>query len=113
MSRHEEIRNAFRQQSKWCSQLGSPFTSLLMAVFADHLDDTSRTGHAILNWAGAADALSDAVPLRLAGALHALVRQGRLPELATLYPPNPLPDLIWRLTAYAIRSLMGLLITTA
>ena len=27
-----------------------------------------------------------------AGALDALVRRGRLPDLARLYPPNPLPE---------------------
>ena len=85
------IRDAFRQQSRWCARLGSPFTSLLMSVFAEHLDETSQTGRAILNWSGSADPLGDAVPLRLAGALHALVRGGQLPGLAALYPPNPLP----------------------
>lgn len=91
MTRDHEIRLAFAQQSEWCARLGSPFTSLLMEVLGEHLDETTRTGQAILNWQGAANALNDAVPLRLAGALHALVREGRLPELADLYPPNPLP----------------------
>ena len=92
MTRHDEIRQAFRQQSIWCEELGSAFTSLLMEVMAEHLDETTLTGRTVLNWEGEADALNDAVPLRLAGTLHAIVRQGRLPELARLYPPNPLPD---------------------
>lgn len=91
MTRQDEIRRAFKQQSEWCSRLGSPFTALLMDVLGEDLDETSKTGRAILNWEGAANALSDAVPLRLAGALHAMVRAGRLPELTPLYPPNPLP----------------------
>lgn len=86
------IREAFRQQSQWCDRLGSPFTALLMAVLGDHLDETTRTGRDILNWDGAPNALADAVPLRLAGALHAKVRAGRLPKLAECYPPHPLPD---------------------
>ncbi len=45
-----------------------------------------------MTWHGQPDAHGDAVPLRLAGALHALVRCGILPDLAALYPPNPLPD---------------------
>ena len=55
------------------------------------LDRSSATGRAVLDWEGPPDALGDAVPLRLAGALHGLVRAGRLPALAKLYPPNPLP----------------------
>ncbi len=86
------IRFAFRQQSEWCAKLGSPFTSLLMSVLAEHLDDGTQTGRAILAWGDRADAMADAVPLRLAGALHGAVRAGRLPELARCYPPNPLPD---------------------
>lgn len=92
MNRHDEIRQTFKQQSVWCEELGSAFTSLLMDVLADHLDEATRTGRTVLNWQGDADALNDAVPLRLAGALHALVRQERLPDLARLYPPNPMPE---------------------
>ncbi|MDH3742882.1 MAG: DUF2332 domain-containing protein, partial [Hyphomicrobiales bacterium] len=46
----------------------------------------------VLDWPGPPDALGDAVALRLAGALHGLVRRGRLPGLAQLYPPNRLPQ---------------------
>lgn len=45
-----------------------------------------------MDWPGKPDALGDSVPLRLAGALHALVRRGRLPDLAGLFPPNPVPQ---------------------
>ncbi len=92
MNQHDIIRDAFRQQSQWCARLGSPFTSLLMSVFAEHLDETTQAGRALLNWDGSADPLGDAVSLRLAGALHALVRRGELPDLAALYPPHPLPS---------------------
>ncbi|MEO1018427.1 MAG: DUF2332 family protein, partial [Pseudomonadota bacterium] len=44
------------------------------------------------DWDGPPDAMGDSVPLRLAGALHALVRRGRVPDLAKLYPPHALPD---------------------
>ncbi len=91
MEDENAIRDAFRQQSDWCAKLGSPFTSLLMGVLADHLDDSTQTGKAILAWGDGADAMADAVPLRLAGALHAAVRAGRLPEIANCYPPLPLP----------------------
>ncbi len=67
------------------------FTARLIGGLAQRLDRGTRCGQRILDWQGPPDALGDAVPLRLAGALHALVRRGRLPELASMYPPNALP----------------------
>jgi hypothetical protein len=54
------------------------------------LDRRSATGERILSWPGDPSPSADVLPLRLCGGLHALVRAGRLPELALLYPPNPL-----------------------
>jgi hypothetical protein len=97
-------RAAFAQQATWCRKLGSPFTGLLCELLALHLDRSTATGRRVLDWHGRADALADAVPLRLAGALHALVREGRLPDLAALYPPRPLPapERLWAAVAAAL-----------
>ena len=58
----------------------------LMAALGARLDKSTRSGTHILEWdGGAPDAREDAVPLRLAGALHSLVREGRLPELYEIY----------------------------
>jgi hypothetical protein len=64
----------------------------LCALLGERLDRTTETGRRVLDWPGKADAFSDAVPIRLAGGLHALVRRGGAPGLAACYPPNPLPD---------------------
>lgn len=93
MTQEAEIRNAFQDQARWCAALGSPFTARLMQAMAECLNRRSEAGRRILGWDGRADALGDAVPLRLAGALNHLVRKGRLAELARLYPPNQLPSL--------------------
>jgi len=85
------VRRAFADQAKWCAKLGSPFTARLVAGLSQNLDRSSKTGKTILEWSGVPDAMGDSVPLRLAGALHALVRAGKLPKLAELYPPHPLP----------------------
>ena len=71
------VREAFAKQAGWCRQLGSPFTALLCESLRDRLDRTTATGARVLDWSG--DAVMDALPLRLTGALHALVRRGRLP----------------------------------
>lgn len=98
------VRAAFAQQATWCRELGSPLTGLLMEVVGRNLDRSTRIGARILDWPGRADAGHDALTLRLAGGLHALVRRGRLPDLAGLYPPNPMPDgpALWRAVAAAL-----------
>ncbi len=92
MQNEAEIRATFAKQAVWCEQLGSPLTARLMQGLGAALDRSTQTGRRVLDWQGRADALGDAVALRLAGALNALVRCGRLPELAAYYPPNELPD---------------------
>lgn len=92
MCQEEQIRDSFAKQAIWCEQLGSPLTARLMAGLGARLDQSTKTGRRILGWKGQADALGDAVALRLAGALNALVQSGRLPDLAALYPPHDLPD---------------------
>jgi hypothetical protein len=56
------------------------------------LSRNTGLGRRVLDWPGPPDALHDNVPLRVTGGLHALVRCGKTPALAKLYPPAPLPD---------------------
>jgi hypothetical protein len=86
------VRQAFAEQAEVCAKLGSEFTGRLCDILARVLDQTTATGRRVLGWRGPPDALHDNVPLRLTGALHALVRSGKAPNLARLYPPAPLPD---------------------
>lgn len=88
MKSEKNIRSSFEIQAGWCAKLGSPFTALLLRGLGQNLDRTTKTGQRILDWVGVPDASGDALALRLAGALHMLVRADRLPELAALYPPN-------------------------
>ncbi|HHB83167.1 MAG TPA: DUF2332 family protein, partial [Devosia sp.] len=92
MTREEKVRESFATQAHWCSKLGSPFTARLLEQLGQKLDHSTQTGRMLLGWKGISHGTSDAIALRLAGALHGLVRAGRLSELAALYPPNPLPD---------------------
>ncbi len=92
MSNEILVRKAFADQAKWCEKLGSPFTARLVAGLGQDLDRSSRAARTILDWSGPPNAMGDSVPLRLAGALHALVRAKKLPKLAKSYPPHPLPD---------------------
>jgi hypothetical protein len=101
----DDVRRAFASQVAACERLGSPFTSRLCAVLGSRLDRSSEVGRAVLDWPGASpDALGDALPLRLAGALHALARRGVAPRLSAVYPPNPLPspDALWEAVSAAL-----------
>jgi hypothetical protein len=86
------VRDAFAAQAQACRERGSPFTGLLCEVLGRVLDRSTGVGRRVLDWSGRPDARGDSVPLRVAAGLHALVRRGRLPQLAGLYPPHPMPE---------------------
>ncbi len=79
----ERIRAAFRQQADMCRAAGSPLTAEVLVALADVLGASPRTGARILAWEG--DPITDALPLRLTGGLHALARSGKDAALGDLY----------------------------
>jgi hypothetical protein len=80
------LATAWSAQIAWCDRNGAPFTArVLEAAWQDWLADGALR-ELMPKWDG--DARADAVPLRVAGALHALVLDGRDPALAALYPPQ-------------------------
>ncbi|MCF6344175.1 MAG: DUF2332 domain-containing protein [Devosiaceae bacterium] len=88
MDKEAIIRQSFALQAKFCADLGSPFTANLLEGLGKNLNRLTKTGRTILDWDGQPDAFGDAIALRLAGALHGLVRSGQLPKLAKFYPPH-------------------------
>lgn len=96
------VRAAFRHQAAVCAELGSPFTGRLCSLVADRLAPGSPAAERVLDWPGDPSNRADALPLRLAGALHGLVLEGRDPGLAAAYPPHdPDDDALWRAVAAA------------
>jgi PTH1 family peptidyl-tRNA hydrolase len=79
------ILDALRQAAESCEELGSPFTARLLRCLGEDLTPEGPLGPRLWAWAGARD---EAVPLRLAGGLHALVLSGAAPALAAAYPPH-------------------------
>jgi len=77
---------AWQRQISWCNAGGSPFTArVLEAALADwHAGGALRD--LLPEWPG--DAGADALPLRVAGALHAMTLDGSDAALAALYPPQ-------------------------
>lgn len=78
------LHDALRQQARWCEQLGSPFTVRLMHALC------AAPAQRLPPWEG--DAVADAVPLRLAAALHALVLRHQDAALAALWPSAATSD---------------------
>jgi len=86
-------KRAFEQQAEWCRALGSELTALVLDAAVTCLDDSTATGRMICNWPDDAGPMKDVVPLRLTGALHAMVASGKAAALAEAYPPHDLPAL--------------------
>lgn len=83
-----QVLASFATQVTACESLGSPFTARVVAACQANLNRTTDVGRKILDWPGDPTPRGDAVALRLAGALHALVMSGRAPALAACYPPE-------------------------
>lgn len=115
MNDDDALLEAFRDQVRWCDQLGSPFTARLLAWLADDWRAGGPMRTLLPAWTAGPPA-QDLVPLRLAGAVHALALSGRHPELAALYPPaadafdaDALPPLLRRLLADEVAHLRSFL----
>ncbi len=74
---------SFATQAAYCEANGAPLTAALCRGLAAAIDNTTRTGAAVLAWPG--HPVHDALPLRLASAVHGLWRAGATPTLAALF----------------------------
>jgi hypothetical protein len=79
----DDLRTAWTKQYHYCETMGSPFTaSVLRAAWADR-EAGGALAQLLPDWPG--DPWTDAVPLRVAGALHAVALSRRDQTLAALY----------------------------
>jgi len=96
------ITAAFRDQATSCAALGSPFTAQLCWVIGERLEAGTPLADLLLAWPGDITSRGQSVPLRVAGALHALRLLGRA-GLATVYPPNTVDDdALWKAVRQAM-----------
>ena len=85
-----KLAEAFRYQARACASLGSPFMERLCLALADILRPGSPLTDRLFDWPGDLSPRAESVPLRVAGALHALRLRGDA-GLAAVYPPQA-PD---------------------
>jgi hypothetical protein len=106
MATLSEIVQSFRTQAGWCDRLGSPFTARLLECAAVDLERAGSLNDLVGVWPG--DPVADALPLRFAGALHALVLSSTAPGLAATYPPQlsapPDAAVLWPAVLAAVRA---------
>ena len=96
MDRESVVRASFERQAMACEDLGSPFTARLCRHAAARLDRAGPVGRVILDWPDDPTGTGDALALRLAGGLHALVLSHRDDGLAAAYPPHEVADgVLW------------------
>ncbi len=81
------------QQSASCTALGSPFMGQLLFLLADSWRKSGNLADFCASFEGDIGPSGYSLPLRLAGALHALVLTGRDPDLAAVYPPHETTDI--------------------
>lgn len=100
----DRVAEAFEFQSKACAELGSPFMGRLMALFAQEPWPKGLIRDRVFGWPGDLGPRFQSVPLRLAGALHALVLQGHS-GLRAVYPPADVSDAaLWGAVSAALVS---------
>jgi hypothetical protein len=87
-----KLKAAFHEQAKSCAALGSPFMERLMNLLARHWPDDTALAQRFAHWEGDISATAAALPLRVAGGLHALVLMARDANLAAVYPPHIVDD---------------------
>lgn len=80
----DETLRSLRVQSVACAQLGSSMYAGLFSALADDYESGGPT-HALL-YGRSETPIHDAIPLRLAGAMHRVVLGGEDPRLARHYP---------------------------
>ncbi|WP_299323915.1 DUF2332 family protein [Parasphingopyxis sp.] len=83
--KESEIRQAFRDQARFCRGLGSELTADILDTVAEKIDRSSETGRRLLGWDGDPRSNADNVTLRLAGGLHALARAEKDAALTAAY----------------------------
>lgn len=81
---NEELADAFRTQARGCELAGSPIYAELLVRAADDIAAGGLFADLVSTYRGVP--MLDALPLRVLGAVHALVLAGRAPALAKFYP---------------------------
>lgn len=81
----DAVRAMFLSQAEGCAGLGSPLTARVLRLLAAAMQPGTAVEDRVLGWQDNLSRHGDAMGLRLAGGLHALVLTGSDAELAAFY----------------------------
>ena len=84
-----------------------------LRLFAERLGTTGEVAEHLAEWPSNESIAKLAVPLRLVGALHALVLEGRSRELAAVFPPNAVAssdEALWRAVQTSLEAHAGFIL---
>lgn len=93
------VAGRVRAQGGWCRALGSPLYATLLERAAGDVEAAGVCWRVLEDHPPTAPGADDALPLRLMGAVHRLVLDGRAPALARHYPSTggrPDGDRTWK-----------------
>ncbi len=92
VSGDDAIRTAFTNQVAYCEHAGAPITARVVGAILAVVEGGRRNAliDRIRGWQGAP--LADALPLRVAGGVHALHLSGQMPALAPIYSGESADD---------------------
>jgi len=84
-----DLAPVFARQAQACAALGSPFTARMLPIAAAQLRPGNPVADRLLGWPGDISHHGANLPLRLAGALHALALTEADAGISHLWPPGP------------------------
>lgn len=84
----QKLQDIFLTQAVYCDELGSPFMVRLCRLFAQQLKVNDPWAVPLLELPQGKNIWNIALPLRVAGALHALVLTKQCQRLEKVYPPH-------------------------
>ncbi len=83
----KSIITALFSQANSCRELGSEFNARVLELTAQNFPNEGAVWEKMAAWTGDLGPSGASVPLRYAGALHAMVRQDMDADLCAAYPP--------------------------
>ncbi|HSJ97478.1 MAG TPA: DUF2332 family protein, partial [Myxococcota bacterium] len=93
----ETLADAFRTQARGCAEAGSTIYAALLPRAAADLEAGGVFAEIVADYRG--HPMLDALPLRVFGAIHGMVLEGRAPQLGAYFPSAGgrfEPDGAWR-----------------
>ena len=102
-----QLQEIFLTQAGYCEELDSPFMARLCRLFAEHIAEDDAGASHLIDLPKPPSFWTQALALRVAGALHALVLTNQCSKLKDVYPPhhnNTSDEELWDAVSHAMQA---------